>query len=137
MSIPREMATTVEESLELMERVNEDCGVPLRICLDIGHAPDPDQRDPYFWIRKLGKFSPIIHLQQTVLHKSYHWPFTKRYNELGIIQAEKVLKSLDESGAEKALLVFEISHREHHDTDYRVIEDLKESIDYWRGYIKE
>ena len=137
MSVPREMATTVEETLELMNRVNENCGVHMKICLDIGHAPDPKQRNPYHWIEKLGRFSPIIHLQQTVLHRSNHWPFTKEYNEKGIIFPEKVIESLQRSGAKETLLLFEISHREHYDTDFRVIEDLKTSVDYWRGWVKE
>jgi D-erythrulose 1-phosphate 3-epimerase len=135
MSVPREMANTVEESMWLMERVNENCGIPMRICLDVGHAPHPGQRDPYPWIEKLGSYSPVIHLQQTVLHKSNHWPFTKEYNEHGIIQPEKVIAALDKSGCKNALLIFEISHREHFDTDFRIIEDLKASVDYWRPYL--
>jgi D-erythrulose 1-phosphate 3-epimerase len=134
MSIPRELANTVEETLELMERVNANCGVPMKVCLDVGHAPHPDQRDPYPWLERLGAYSPIIHLQQTVLHKSHHWPFTPECNELGIIHPEKVLESLKKSGAEEALLIFEISHREHRDSDFRIIEDLKASVDYWRPY---
>jgi len=137
MSVPREMATTVEETLELMNRVNENCGIPMKICLDTGHAPNPKQRNPYYWIEKLGKFSPIIHLQQTVLHRSNHWPFLKKYNEKGIILPEKVIESLQKSGAKEALLLFEIIHREHYDTDFRVIEDIKTSVDYWREWIKE
>lgn len=136
MSVPREMGNTVEESLELMERVNDNCGVPMRICLDLGHAPHPDQRDPYPWIERLGKYSPIIHLQQTVMHQSKHWPFTKEYNEQGIVHGEKVLESLDKAGVKDVHLMFEISHREHCDTDEKVIEDLKASVDYWRGFVK-
>ncbi len=137
MSVPREMANTVEEALELMNRVNSHCGVPMRICLDVGHAPHPDQRDPYPWIERLGACSPVIHLQQTELHRSNHWPFTEEYNQKGIIHPEKVLKSLEKSGANECSLMFEISHREHWDTDFRVIGDLKESVDYWRPYVKE
>jgi len=136
MSVPREMANTVEETLELMDRVNENCGVPMRICLDVGHAPHPEQRDPYPWIERLGAYSPIIHLQQTVLHKSNHWPFIPEYNDQGIIHPEKVLTALEKSGCKEALLMFEISHREHFDTDFRIIEDLKASVDYWRPYVK-
>lgn len=137
MSVPREMATTVEETLELMNRVNENCGVPMRVNLDTGHAPHPSQRDPYPWIEKLGRFSPIIHLQQTVLHKSNHWPFNSEYNEQGIIHADKVIKAIEKSGAEDVLLLFEISHREHWDTDTKVIGDLKASVEYWRQYITD
>lgn len=137
MSVPREMANTVEETLELMERVNQNCGVPMRICLDVGHAPHPEQRDPYPWIEKLGAYSPIVHLQQTVLHKSNHWPFIPEYNRQGIIQPEKVLDALEKSGAKKAQLIFEIGHREHFDSDFRIIEDLKATVDYWRPYVSE
>jgi len=135
MSVPREMANTVEGTFELMERVNADCGVPMRICLDIGHAPHPEQRNPYMWIEKLGAWSPVIHLQQTVLHKSNHWPFTREYNEQGIIHPEKVLDALEKSGCKESLLMFEIGHREHWDNDFRVVEDLKASVDYWRPYV--
>jgi sugar phosphate isomerase/epimerase len=69
MSVPREMANTVEETLELLDRVNARCGVPLRVCLDVGHAPHPSQRDPYPWIERLAALSPVIHLQQTVLNR--------------------------------------------------------------------
>ena len=135
MSVPREMANTIEDTIALMELVNENCGVPMRVCLDVGHAPHPDQRDPYPWIERLGAFSPVIHLQQTVLHKSNHWPFIPEYNSQGIIDPGKVLKALEKSGAKEALLIFEISHREHWDSDFRIIEDLKASVEYWRPYV--
>ena len=137
MSVPREMGNTVEETLELMDRVNENSGVPMRVCLDLGHAPHPSQRDPYKWIEKLGKYSPVIHLQQTVLNKSNHWPFTPEYNKQGIINPEKVLEVLEKSGAKEALLLFEISHREHWDSEFVIIEELKASADYWRKYVSE
>jgi len=135
MSVPREMANTVEEATLLMDAVNENCGIPMKICLDVGHAPHPDQRDPYFWIERLGAASPVIHLQQTVLHKSNHWPFTPEYNEQGIIHANKVLSALEKSGCKESLLMFEIGHREHYDSDFRIIEDLKASVDYWKQYV--
>jgi sugar phosphate isomerase/epimerase len=137
MSVPREMANTIEEALDLMERVNKNCGVPLRICLDVGHAPHPNYRDPYLWIERLGAYCPVIHLQQTVRDRSNHWPFTDEYNVQGIIHPERVLEALDKSGAQDVLLLFEISHREHWDTDFRVIDDLKASVEYWRPYVKK
>ncbi|MEA4949385.1 MAG: TIM barrel protein, partial [Petrimonas sp.] len=63
MSVPREMANTVNECWEFMDRVNANSGVPMKICLDVGHAPHPNERDPYRWIEQLGKVSPMIHLQ--------------------------------------------------------------------------
>lgn len=136
MSVEREMANTVEDSMYLMNRVNDDCGVPMRMIIDIGHAPHPDQRDPYLWLEKAGKYSPIVHLQQSQLGKSLHWPFTKEYNEQGHITAEKVIESLEKSGATYAELCLELSHREHRDIEPLIIPDHKESIDYWRPYVE-
>ena len=109
----------------------------MKVCLDVGHAPHPDERDPYPWLLALGKDSPVIHLQQTVLGKSMHWPFTQENNAQGYINAEKVIACLEESGCTEALLHFELSHREHWDTDGKVIEDHRASVEYWRRYVKE
>jgi sugar phosphate isomerase/epimerase len=136
MSVPREMANTVGETLALLDRVNADAAVPLRLCLDIGHAPHPDERDPYPWLERLAQLSPVIHLQQTVLHRSNHAPFTPEQNAAGIIHPEKVLAAIRKSGCTKSLLAFEIGHREHYDTEFRVVEDLKASADYWRPYVE-
>jgi hypothetical protein len=136
MSVPREMACTIEETHGLLEQVNAKCGVPMKLCLDVGHAPHPDERDPYLWLEKLSKQSEVIHLQQTVKNKSNHWPFIEEYNKKGIIKPEKVLKIVKKAGAEDVLFAFEISHREHWDTDFRVIQDLKESVNYWRPYFE-
>jgi D-erythrulose 1-phosphate 3-epimerase len=137
MSVPREMGNTVDDCIKLMEMVNENAGVPMKICLDIGHAPHPDERDPYRWIERLGNVSPMIHLQQTVLNKSNHAPFTEEFNKNGIIDGEKVMAALKKAGAADALMVLEISHREHYDSDFRILEDLRQSVDYWRKWIKE
>ena len=137
MSVPREFANTVAETKKILDMVNADCGVPMKVCLDIGHAPHPDERDPYPWLVALGKVSPVIHLQQTVLGKSMHWPFTPEYNSQGYITAEKVISCLQQAGCQEALLHFELSHREHWDTDGKVVEDHRASVEYWRKYIKE
>ena len=137
MSVPREMACTIAGTAELLDRVNACSGIPMKLCLDVGHAPHPDERDPYEWVKAFARVSPVIHLQQTELHKSNHWPFTKEYNDRGIIDAKRLVETARESGCEDALFAFEISHREHWDTDNRVVPDLKESAEYWRQYIKD
>lgn len=137
MSVPREFANTVAETKEILDTVNAHVGVPLKVCLDIGHAPHPDERDPYPWLLALGKVSPVVHLQQTVLGKSMHWPFTPEHNREGYITAEKVIACLEQSGCGEALLHFELSHREHWDTDSKVVEDHKASVEYWRRYVKD
>ena len=137
MSVPREYANTVAETLSLMNRVNEDCGVPMRVCLDIGHAPHPDERDCYPWLRALGNVSPIIHLQQTQYNRSNHWPFTEEYNAQGYITGERVIEALQESGCKETTLILELAHREHWDTDFRVVEDHAASAAYWRKFVTE
>ena len=137
MSVPREMGNTVGESAKLMDMVNANCGIPMKICLDVGHAPHPDERDPYPWVEKLGAVSPIIHIQQTVPHKSNHAPFTEEQNKDGIIKGERLMEAIEKSGCEETILMFEISHREHWDTDFRIIPDLRESVKYWRRWVKE
>lgn len=132
MSVPREMGNTIEETIELLDMVNANASVPMRLCLDVGHAPHPSQRDPYPWIVALGGVSPCIHLQQTVLDASRHAPFTVDNNATGLISREKVMDAVRESGATDALFALEIAHREHWDSDFRIIADLKESVDYWR-----
>lgn len=137
MSVPREMGNTVAKARYLMDRVNEDCGIPLKICLDVGHAPDPSERDPYAWVRELAAESPVIHLQQTVRDRSNHSPFTEEYNRDGIIERGKLMQCIQESGCTDALLAFEISHREHCDYEDRIIPDLKASVDYFREVVRE
>jgi hypothetical protein len=88
-------------------------------------------------VEQLGKFCPIIHIQQTVLNKSSHAPFTPEHNKTGIITGEKLMAAMEKSKLEETILMFEIGHREHYDTEFTIIEDLKESVDYWRQGVRE
>lgn len=137
MSVPREMGNTIARARQLMDRVNENCGVPMKICLDVGHAPDPSERDPYLWVKALAADAPVIHLQQTVRDRSNHSPFTEEYNRDGIIQRDKLMRCVKEAGCTDALFAFEISHREHCDFENRIIPDLKASANYFREVIAE
>jgi sugar phosphate isomerase/epimerase len=135
MSIPREMANTVEDTKELLARLNDGAGIPFKVCLDVGHAPHPNDRDPYRWVRELGSVSPIIHIQQTEKDHSRHWPFTEEYNKLGIIHGEPLIEAIKQSGATEAEIIFELSHREAWSTEFRIIQDHVESVNYWRQFI--
>jgi len=137
MSIPREMGWTVAEAKMLRERVNADAGAPMYYCLDTGHAPHPDERDPYLWLRELASGSRIVHLQQTEWGHSRHWPFTDEYNARGILSADRVLQTLVDNGAEDIFLAFEISHRERYEVEPTVIPELRESARYWRRHVPQ
>ena len=140
MSVPRECASTIRDTRELLERVNSNAAIPIRLCMDVDHgnlhSRDPKDTDPYAWLREFGPVSPVIHIKQSSKDKSGHWPFTKENNKKGIIRPQKVIKALKESGAKDVVLLFEFSFRERYPQEYRVIHDLKESVAYWRKYVK-
>jgi len=139
MSVPREMPCTISETEKLYERLNEKMAIPTKLCIDVGHGAfvsgTKKDRDPYAWIKRFGSRTAVIHIQQTDKKSSKHWPFTKKYNKIGIIKGEKVLEAIGKSGAREILLVIEVFHSFFEPAEYKVLDDLKESIDYWRRYI--
>lgn len=141
MSIPREIPCTIEETEELYEKFNTGMAIPTRLCMDIGHGArvsgKEEDRDPYAWIRRFGARTPVIHVQQTDEASSKHWPFTEDYNRRGRIRAEEVLEAVEASGAEEVLLAIEVFHSFYEPMDRRVIEDLEESVAYWRRYVPD
>ena len=137
MSVPRENAYSIEDTLRLLDRLNDKpYGVPFRVCLDVGHAPHPQQRDPYLWMEKLAKYSPVVHLQQTVLNESKHWGFTADHD--GIIDPKTTISTLVTNGLpDDAFFAFELSHKEHWDTEFRVEEDHKKSVETWKPLLEK
>lgn len=109
--------------------------VPVRLCLDLGHMVVPGtqgpDRDPYAWLRTLGRSAPIIQLQQSDADGDHHWPFTEARNAIGRISADQVIDALGEGGAQESALVLEVIPPFEQDDD-AVLSDLAESVDYWR-----
>lgn len=109
--------------------------VPIRLCLDVGHMCVPGtsgpDRDPYAWLRALGRSAPVVQLQQSDAEGDHHWPFVERYNGIGRISADAVIEALGESGVEESALVLEIIPPFEQE-DESVLEDLAASVDYWR-----
>jgi len=140
MSIPRECAETIAKTKKLLKEVNSNASIPILLCLDVDHgdlqSKNPDDTNPYAWIRELAPVSPVIHIKQSMKDKSGHWPFAEDYNRRGIIRPQKVIRAIEESGAKDVVLTFEFSFRERYPYEYRVLDDLKESVAYWRRYIK-
>jgi len=144
MSVPREMASNIRDTRRLLERVNEGMdapgeSVPMRLCLDVDHGDvaDPEATDPYAWLREFGAESPVVHVKQSKADKSGHWAFTEEHNKEGIITAPKVLAALEQGGAQEVTLALELSHRERYPHEYRVLDDFRESVAYWRRYVGE
>jgi len=107
------------------------------MCLDVGHAPHPLERDPYAWLEALGAYAPLVHLQQTEAGHSRHWPFTPEYNAQGIVDARRVLEILAEKGREDIWLGFEVMHRERYEQESEVIPHHVASARYWRNLLPE
>jgi D-erythrulose 1-phosphate 3-epimerase len=69
------------------------------------------------------------------MDKGGHRPFTAEYNAKGRVIPEKLIAALREGGSEENELVFEFTFREREPTDGQVVEALKESVDFWRGWV--
>ncbi|UCH34442.1 MAG: TIM barrel protein [Armatimonadota bacterium] len=139
MSVPREMASTIPETRDLLERVNDGAAVPMLLCLDVDHGDvsHPNATDPYVWLREFAVHAPVVHIKQSKADKSGHWPFTTEHNKEGIITGPKVLEALEHGGATDVSLALELSHRERYPHEYRVLDDFRESVAYWRQYVSE
>jgi len=103
--------------------------------------------DPYEWVRSMGAYSPIMHMQQTDGVKSSHAPFTKETNKNGIIAPARLLRTLKESfdapaedgmppKADHVTLAFEI-FISNVSYPHDALEDLKETVACWKRYIPE
>lgn len=102
---------------------------------------------PYYWLERVGCFSPIVHLQQNDGKSSPHWPFDDAHNQNGIIRAEQVLRSLAKSFSQpedaampekcgEVVLTLEPFISTAGD-NYREIQNLRASAAYWRRFIPE
>ncbi|MBF0442782.1 MAG: TIM barrel protein [Oligoflexales bacterium] len=140
MSISREFGETIKATDHIQRIVNKDIAIPMKLCLDVDHGDltsgNPEDTDPYAWIRFFARDTALIHLKQTLLDKGGHWPFTQEYNTRGIITPDKLLACLDNSGITDVTLLLELSFKERNPTDKNVIKDIQISIDYWRKQSK-
>ena len=108
---------------------------PIRLCLDVGHmcvaGTTGADRDPYAWLRELGRDAPLIQLQQSDPDGDHHWPFTAERNAVGRIDADQVLAALGEGGVDETALILEVIPAFEQE-DGSVLDDLEASVDYWR-----
>ena len=118
---------------------------------EMEHCPwlfaSEEDGDPWRWLGELGRYSPIIHLQQCDGKSSPHWPFSADRNALGIIEPENVLRALahayrqpPESGmpapCDEICLTLEIfSGTGEFNRD--ILAKIKESGAFWRKWIPE
>lgn len=143
MSIKREQGETIAAAEELQKQVNGKSPLPFYFCLDVDHgdlsSQNPDDVNPYAWLKTFAHQAPLVHLKQSTSNKGGHWPFTAEYNKNGKIIPEKVIHTLDQANStapfSKTYLTLELSFREREPTDSTVITVLKESVEYWQKNI--
>jgi sugar phosphate isomerase/epimerase len=139
MSIPREYGETLAETERIHQALNDGSPLPFKLYLDVDHgdvsSSNPADTDPYAWLETFGAESPIIHLKQSSADKGGHWPFAAEYNENGRITPERLLAALEKAGVEKVLLLLELSFREREPYESRMVQDIVDSVDYWRPYV--
>ena len=132
----REPPTGIGESLALAAMKT---AVPILITIDIGHmvvkGREGDDLDPYAWLKKVAPKAGSIHIQQSNDKYDLHQPFTPETNKTGRIDPKKAVEAIKASGAEKAVLIFEIIHACEED-EKKVLADIKTSVDLWREAIK-
>jgi sugar phosphate isomerase/epimerase len=133
----REPPTGIGEALALAAMKT---AVPIRIAIDLGHmvvkGREGDDLDPYAWLRKVSPKAGVFHLQQSNDRYDLHQPFTPETNKTGRIDPKRAIDAIKASGAEKAVLMFEIIHACEED-EKKVLADIRGSVDQWRAALKE
>lgn len=125
--------------------VNEDPAYPRDIYPY--YYAKPEDGDTGQWLRRLGRYSPIIHLQQTDGRSSKHLPFTDANNAAGVVRGEAVLADLldafqrpDDAGmpppVDAVYLTLEIFAGTA-DRPSDILPGLHESVAYWRRFVPE
>lgn len=140
MSVAREFGETIEACRTLDRRLQQaGLALPLKMMVDIDHgdvtSANPDDTDPYAWAAAFPDRSPIIHVKQSTMNKGGHWPFTADYNANGRIQPQKLLAAVRAGGGHDNEICLELSFREREPTDSRVVEMIRESVEFWEPFV--
>jgi sugar phosphate isomerase/epimerase len=135
MPVAREYPVGLEECQELMAHLDGDTAVPIALCLDMGHAcaagADGANRDPYAWLERLGRYTQVVHVQQTDGVGDRHWPFTTEFNAQGIVDPARVVELVAQFERPSVEIVLEVMSPFEAEDD-AVLADVRESVAYWR-----
>ena len=71
-----------------LDRAASPCRCEMMADIDHGdlYQRQPRDYDPYAWARAVPRYSPIIHIKQSLMDKGGHRPFTAEHNAKGRIQ---------------------------------------------------
>jgi sugar phosphate isomerase/epimerase len=134
--VGREMSISIDTVHELYNRMNRGSAIPIRLQLDVGHWCSYEQKgkdaDLDCWLRELGPFSPIFHVQQMDGKNDVHWSFSKKNNARGVIKMEKVLETLRAVGCMECYLYPEIGFAYEMDEEALLVE-MDETVAYLKS----
>ena len=138
MSIEREQGHTCEDIDYILKNLKET-EIPIKICLDPDHGDLSSENtmdyEPYGLIKKYISEANQIHLKQTSMDKRKNGPFTEANNKNGLIKALKVLDYIEKfhlQDSSNLELILELNAREREPDDSQIVEDIIESVDYWK-----
>ena len=135
MAVTREWGHTIEEA-QFLVNLAISGGVPLVLCLDIGHPcalhTGTISDDYLAWFAQEWLHTPIVHLQQTDHAGDHHWSFTPAYNQQGVIQAASVLQALRQWPQTPDIYLFLEPIFPFEADDATVLQELRISVEYWR-----
>src|SRR5438876_8950092 len=135
MAVTREWGYSIEEA-EWITSLDTGGGVPLVLCLDVGHPcalHTGTASDDYLaWFARPWSHLPIVHLQQTDRTGDHHWPFTWTYNAQGMIRAEHIIEAIEPWLMMGDVFLFLEPIHPFEADDNVVLAELRESVEYWR-----
>lgn len=135
----REAVNGQQTKQEAVKRIMADCDENPHL------FAKPCDGNVYSWLEETGRYSPIIHLQQSDGKSSPHWPFDPIHNDKGIIDGEKVIRALFasfekecEEGMPPECEAIAMTLEPFISTAgniYDALEELQLSVKYWRQFI--
>lgn len=135
LAVTREYGHSIAEAHEI-ERALEGSAVPWRLCLDLGHPPAlPEETGsaiPTRWLEERWLNTPVLQLQQSPYGADHHGPFTEAANREGAVDRDAAIELLRGWDADEVLMFFEIIHA-HEAPDESVLNELRESVEFWRA----
>jgi sugar phosphate isomerase/epimerase len=134
MAVTREWGFSLEEA-GMICGLEFSAGVPLVLCLDVGHPcalQTATASDDYrVWLQQPWPHTPVLHLQQTERGSDHHWPFTAACNRRGLVDPATVVGIVRSWPAEEVYLFLEVIHPFETPDDV-VLADLRESVACWQ-----
>jgi sugar phosphate isomerase/epimerase len=135
MSIRREYGETLDETARIQSML-QGSAIPIKICLDVGHgdvaSKNPDDTNYLKWIARFGPEIGFVHLKQVMAGSSAHLSFTSENNAKGFVKPEECIAALKKYCPQEPVLLLELAFREREPMDSTVLEQLKQSADYWK-----